>query len=300
MTLPDLIEVFIGHLSAERGLAQNTVAAYRRDLAQFADYVLYREPHLRASDLQAQHGVAFIESLRRNGYASSSVARKTAALRTFSRFAHGEGLTRVDFADSLAVSRAPDRLPRALSAQRVAQLLDADGSASLADERNRAIIEVLYSTGMRVSELTGLKLGDVDWEARLVRCLGKGNKERVCPVGEPAMAALERYLRRRYRRGQPREAGHPLFVGRRNQPLTREHVWRLVRSAAARAGIQQRVTPHTMRHSFATHMLAGGADLRVIQEILGHAQVTTTQIYTHVDRERLRQVYAHAHPRAHE
>ncbi len=308
MTLAELIEAFVSHLAVERGLRPNTIAAYRRDLEQFADFTLYRERNLRAADIETRHGAAFIESLRRNGYASSSIARKTAALRTFARFAHAEGLARTDFAASLDVRRAPERLPRALSPQRVARLLDDNAPAGsdkrsvsrrrLADQRNAAILETLYSTGMRVSELTGLTVGDVDRDARMVRCVGKGNKERLCPIGEPAIVALEAYLNVRYGRGRGREAGDPLFAGRANRPMTREHVWRIVRTAAARAGIGHRVTPHTLRHSFATHMLAGGADLRVIQEILGHAQVTTTQVYTHVDRERLKEVYAQAHPRA--
>jgi integrase/recombinase XerD len=298
MMLPDLIQAFLGHLGVERGAAQNTVAAYGRDLAQFADFTLDREPGLHAEDLSPRHGIAFVESLRRNGYASASIARKVAAIRSFARFAHGEGYLASNFADALEVHRAPQRLPRALSAQKMSGLLDAASGVQITDLRDRAILELFYSTGMRVSELVGLTVGDLDADARLVRCVGKGNKERLAPVGEPALLCIAAYLKRRCRGHQTLGSGDPLFCGRGRRPLSRHHVWRIVRRAAQRANIGQRVTPHTLRHTFATHMLAGGADLRVIQEILGHAQVTTTQVYTHVDHEQLRRIYDQAHPRA--
>lgn len=299
MSIHDLIRAFLAHLKLERGAAANTVAAYGIDLAQFADFTLDREPELSASSLTQRHAVRFIESLLRNGYASSSIARKTAALRTFARFAHAEGYLAANFAEDLDVRRVPQRLPRSLTAQRMESILEATTGRRLCDVRDRAILELLYSSGMRVSELAALTPADVDLDAGLVRCIGKGNKERLVPIGEPAVRWLRTYLTRRRARAARRTAAHePLFTGSGTHRLTRAAIWGIVRRAALRAGIDQRVTPHMLRHTFATHMLAGGADLRVIQEILGHAQVATTQIYTHVDRERLRRVYDQAHPRA--
>ncbi|MBM3495362.1 MAG: tyrosine recombinase XerD [Armatimonadetes bacterium] len=297
MSARELIRAFLGHLAVERGAAANTVAAYGRDLEQFADFTLDRSPGLSAEGLSAHEAFAFIESLRRNGYAASSIARKTAALG-FSRFAHAEGMITHDFAADLEARHVPQRLPKALSVARVSRLLEEHAGRRSRDLRDRAILELIYSTGMRVSEAVGLCVRDVDLRSGLVRCIGKGNKERIVPIGDQAARWLGAYLAAPVGRRRAREPGDPVFGGPRGRPLTREHLWRIVRDTAHRAGISERVTPHTLRHSFATHMLAGGADLRVIQEILGHASVTTTQVYTHVDREHLRRVYEQAHPRA--
>jgi integrase/recombinase XerD len=292
------VQAFLHYLGAERGAAANTVAAYGRDLAQFADYTLDREPGVTSGRLAGRHAVAFVESLRRNGYAPSSIARKMAAIRTFSRFAHADGITESDFAQDLEMRHVPVHLPRALSPDRAADLIEASSGRKPLELRDRALLELLYSTGMRVSEAVGLRMRDLDVAGGLVRCIGKGNKERIVPVGDAAQRAVGAYLACRSVRRQGRDADDPVFVGTRRRALSREQAWRIVRSAARRAGMDQRVTPHTLRHSFATHMLAGGADLRVIQEILGHASITTTQVYTHVDREQLRRVYDRAHPRA--
>lgn len=295
MDLPALIDGFIDYLAVERGAAANTVAAYRRDLVQFSSFI---SSEAERGSIDAGDVARYLQSLRDEGLAQSSIGRKLAAIRAFSRYMHAEGLAAVDFAESVAVRRAPVRLPRALSVARMARLLSARAVRSRKDLRERAMLELLYSSGLRVSELVGLRIADIDFDGRRVRCVGKGGKERLVPVGGPALRWLAAHVASMAPVARSGAACIPLFAGRRGTPITRQTVWRIVRRQARQTGIRSRVTPHTFRHSFATHMLAGGADLRAIQEMLGHARVTTTQIYTHVDRERLRKVYRQAHPRA--
>jgi integrase/recombinase XerD len=283
---------FLNELQVERGLSPLTVAAYRRDLAQFAIAAGggWRHDPEPVRD--------FVNALRRDGRRPSTQARKVAAIRSFYGFALREELADRDVAALLDAPKAGSYLPDVLGPEEVARILEAPPSDEPVGIRDRAILELLYACGLRVSELTGLDTDRLDLPGLQVRVIGKGNRERRVPMGEEARERLHQYL------GGPREAwtaGHPtpaVFVSQRGARLARESVWRLVRDRAALAGVESRVTPHTFRHSFATHLLEGGADLRVVQTLLGHASISTTQLYTHLTGERLREVYARAHPRA--
>lgn len=294
--MQEQIARFIDHLTAERGLSPNTVSAYRSDLEQFAAFV--QRAGLRLSDLHEGHVVGFMAQLRREGQADSSIARKVSALKTFARFLCADGALAEDFTEAMESRRAAQRLPEPLSLPKVKRFLTAPNERNPRHLRDRALFELLYASGLRVSELVHLRTTDIDLVRGFVRCVGKGSKERIVPVGAVACEWVARYLADRARKTGRVSASPYLFPGQRGAALTRQRVWRLVKVCAARAGITQRVTPHTLRHSFATHLLGRGADLRAIQEMLGHARLSTTQVYAHVDMERLKRVYRAAHPRA--
>ncbi|HJS47308.1 MAG TPA: site-specific tyrosine recombinase [Gemmatimonadales bacterium] len=298
MTDPDIdprlqaaIDEFLLELRVERGLSPLTIAAYRRDLLQFAGMA-----GRRWRDDPAVVG-EFVARLGRQGRRATTQARKVAAIRSFYGFARREGIIERDLADLIDPPRPGQYLPEVLAPDEVERILSAP-AGDPAGIRDAAILELLYACGLRVSELTGLDLDRLNLAGLEVRVIGKGNRERRVPMGEPARERLHRYLT------GPRAAwtaGHPtpaVFVSQRGGRLGRESVWRLVRRWSQAAGIGADVTPHTFRHSFATHLLEGGADLRVVQSLLGHASISTTQLYTHLTGERVREVYARAHPRA--
>jgi integrase/recombinase XerD len=290
--LAEAIDAFLLELRVERGLSPLTIAAYRRDLHQFA-----ATAGSRWRD-DPQPVIDFVNGLRRAGRRPSTQARKVAAIRSFYGFALREGLATRDVAALLDSPRPGSYLPDVLDAGDVALILAAPAGDDPAAIRDAAILELLYACGLRVSELTGLDVDRIDLANLQVRVIGKGNKERRVPMGEPARDRLHRYLngpRAGWIAGKPTPAA---FVNQRGRRLTREAVWRLVRRWTRVAGVSGHVTPHTFRHSFATHLLEGGADLRVVQTLLGHASISTTQLYTHLTGERLREVYARAHPRA--
>ncbi len=297
-----LVGVYLDHLRAERGVAENTVAAYRRDLQLYATYLATAgldDPRwVTADDLTSF--VAWLQqrtSAQGRPYADATRARIVVAVRGFHRFLATEGLTASDPAAHLDTPRAPRPLPKALGVDEVARLLDAPSPTSALGLRDRAMLEVLYGAGLRISELTQLDLDDLDAVERLVTVRGKGDKERIVPYGEVAAAELDAYLVRGRPQLTPR--GAAVFVNARGGRLTRQGVWQRVKAHAADVGLEGAVSPHTLRHSFATHLIDGGADVRVVQELLGHASVTTTQIYTLVSRTVLREVYERTHPRAH-
>lgn len=282
---------FLLELRVERGLSPLTIDAYRRDLDQFA---AGSGPGWR--DDPAVVG-EFVARLRRQGRRASTQARKVAAIRSFYGFARREGVIDRDLADLIDPPRPGRYLPEVLAPDEVERILAAPGDDP-AGLRDAAILELLYACGLRVSELTGLDLDRLNLDALEVRVIGKGNRERRVPMGEPARDRLHRYLsgpRQTWTAGKPTPA---VFVSQRGTRLGRESVWRIVRRWSQAAGVVGDVTPHTFRHSFATHLLEGGADLRVVQSLLGHASISTTQLYTHLTGERVREVYARAHPRA--
>jgi tyrosine recombinase XerD len=290
--LGEAVDAFLLELRVERGLSPLTVAAYRRDLAQFA-----RDAG-RAWRSDPEPVRAFVNRLRRDGRRPTTQARKVAAIRSFYGFALREGIAERDVAALLDSPRPGSYLPDVLDLDDVARILDAPAADDPVGIRDAAILELLYACGLRVSELTGLDTDRVDLAGLQVRVIGKGNRERRVPMGEPARQRLHRYMsgpRAAWTAQRPTPA---VFVSQRGARLARESVWRLVRRWAERAGVKGHVTPHTFRHSFATHLLEGGADLRVVQTLLGHASISTTQLYTHLTGERLREVYTRAHPRA--
>ena len=298
------VDAWLTHLDVERGLSANTLAAYRRDLARWTGF-LDEAGVVRPRDVTEDHVAEFLARLREGGdgrqpLAATSAARTLVAVRGLHRFLALEGELDVDPAREVGPPRAPGRLPKAIGLDAVERLLEA---ASVGDTpvslRDRALLEVLYGTGARISEAVGLDVDDVLGDEGVVRLLGKGGKERVVPLGSYAAAAVEAWLVR----GRPalaaRGSGTPaLFLNTRGGRLSRQSAWALLRMIAERAGLDGHLSPHTLRHSFATHLLEGGADVRVVQELLGHASVTTTQIYTKVTVQQLREVYAQSHPRA--
>ena len=309
----DALEAFVAHLRDERGLSGHTVAAYRRDLTQFLQFA-GRAGVTDPAEVEPLLLRRFLALQRTRGLAAASIARKGVALRTAFRFFARRGLVPDDPATGLGVPRGARRLPVVLKQGQVDRLLATPDPADPVGLRDRAILELLYATGIRVGELCGLSLGDVDLAADTVLVLGKGAKQRIVPFGEPARAALLDYLvkgraamlpapsrpasatgARRREAADDREA---LFFNRRRRPMTQRDVRGMLEGYRVAAGAPAGTSPHTLRHSYATHLLEGGADLRVVQELLGHVALTTTQTYTHVSNERLRRVYEQAHPRA--
>ncbi|MDF0532229.1 site-specific tyrosine recombinase XerD [Tsukamurella sp. 8F] len=304
--LAEQVRAFVAHLTVERGAATNTLLSYRRDLDRYTEYLVALGIEDLAAVGEADVG-GFLVALRSGDgdhppLAASSAARTLVAVRGLHRFAAAEGMTPADVARDIRPPTPGRRLPKALPVEQVLAILDAaggDGDASdtPARMRDRALLELLYSCGARISEITALDVDDIDTENRAVVLHGKGGKERVVPIGRPAVAALDAYLVR----GRPalvRRSEPALFLNVRGGRLSRQSAWQVLASAAERAGIDTPVSPHTLRHSFATHLLDGGADVRVVQELLGHSSVTTTQVYTLVTVQALREVYAQAHPRA--
>ncbi len=298
------VRAYLDHLAVERGLATNTLASYRRDLSR---YTTYLKSHGRdePSEIVTDDVTAFLRSLREGdgehpGLVASSAARTLVAVRGLHRFLHREGKSSMDPAAEVRPPAAPRRLPKAIPLGEVERLL---GAASAGDGprplRDRALLELLYGCGARISEAVGLDRDDVDHESGTVLLRGKGGKDRIVPLGSYARDAVDAYLVR----GRPALAGagrgtSALFLNARGGRLSRQSAWSVLRGAAERAGLPTAVTPHTLRHSFATHLIEGGADVRVVQELLGHASVTTTQVYTLVTVDQLREVYVAAHPRA--
>jgi integrase/recombinase XerD len=297
---------YTDYLRVERGLSAATIRAYDTDLRLFARDA----PGVARWASSPEPARRYLAAMARppRVLRPTSLRRKAAAIRAFYRFCYAEELIETDVAALIDLPRQTQRLPDTLDARQVIDLLEASAGTDVIGLRDRALLELLYAAGLRVSEALGLDRGDLSLAGGFVRVIGKGDKERLVPVGDLAVAALETYLAERDRltgaiagatgRAGPERDREPLFLSRRGRRLDRMAAWRVIRSTASRAGLSERVTPHTLRHSFATHLLEGGADLRVVQELLGHASITTTQRYTHITGERIRQVYARAHPRA--
>lgn len=297
------LDRYLRHLAIERGLSPNTVAAYRRDLTAFLA-ALAERGMTDAASLDADAVQAYVVGVRERAtpLSPSSTARVISSIRGFTRFLGEEGVLQRDPAESLAAPKQPKRLPKALSHDQVEALLAATDGDDPVRLRDKALLELLYATGARVSEAVSLDVDDLvgaDGTPELIRVVGKGDKQRIVPVGSYARAAVEAYLvRARPLLAAGRRSTPALFLGARGARLSRQNAWLIIRAAAERAGITVEVSPHSLRHSFATHLLAGGADVRVVQELLGHASVATTQLYTHVTIDNLRDAYQQSHPRA--
>jgi integrase/recombinase XerD len=301
------IDGYLTYLRVERGLAPATIRAYRADLNDFAGARGASGGWASSADVAIEYLAARTRRGRRHdpGLAPSSLRRRAASLKGFFRFAYGEGLIPVDVAAHVDLPKPSRLLPETLTVAETEALLDGAGGddGELHGLRDRAILELLYASGLRISEAIGLDRDDLSTDGGFVRVIGKGDKERLVPVGDVALEWLGRWI------DGPRAVllgighvaltrGGPLFLGDRGGRLARQQAWAAVKRAAARAGLAARVSPHTLRHSFATHLLEGGADLRIVQELLGHASISTTQLYTHLTGERIRDVYSRAHPRA--
>jgi integrase/recombinase XerD len=299
--LIELMLEFLGYLELERGLSRNTLEAYRSDLEQYGAYL--RKRRLDPLEITPAELAGFVTALaegddKRPRPAAATLQRKIACLRSFYKHLRREQLLEHDPAAELRAPRSRARLPEVLSRDEVAQLLAQPSGTAPAALRDRALLETMYACGLRASEAIGLELSELDLDAGILRARGKGSKERLVPVGSKAIASLRIYLEK----GRPRLVGiadeRHVFVNHRGAKLSRQGLYKIVQRHAAGAGLSHRMSPHTLRHTFATHLLAGGCDLRSLQEMLGHADIATTQIYTHLSADRLRDVYFDAHPRA--
>ncbi len=318
--LQDHIDGFLDYVATERGLSLNTVSAYRTDLGQFMMIALQRGART-AEDLAETHILAYIAHMTERGLAQNSIARRTGAVHSFAKYLVIDGVRKDDFMSGVEGRKRAKRLPRPLSETKIKKLLEQPDSDNARGLRDRAMFELLYATGLRVSELTHLTIKDVDIEGGTLKCYGKGRKERIVPVGKVALGYVNLYLKQRQEltanSEMVREGPGPkqrsksktgptleeassdlLFPNRRGSVMDRSEVRLLLKAYSALADLKESVSPHVLRHSYATHLLSHGADLRVVQELLGHAQVTTTEIYTQVSNDRLKDVYRKSHPRA--
>jgi len=297
MEISATIAAFLTYVRVEKGLSANTVSAYRRDLVKFESYA--KKKKLSLESVTRDDLVDFLSSLFRQKLESRTVARHLVTMRNFFRFAQTQDLISVDPSLNLESPKIRRSLPGYLRLEEIERLLAQPDDKTPIGLRDRAMLDVLYSTGLRVSELIGLRVMDLDRAVGCVRCIGKGDKERIVPIGKKALALVDRYLRDARPKLLGKVQGNPsLFVNRRGAQLSRVGVWKILSAYGRLAGMRVALTPHMLRHSFATHLLERGADLRSVQLMLGHADISTTQIYTHVVEERLKQIYKAHHPRA--
>lgn len=298
------IDSFLNHLVVEKGFSHNTLEAYRNDLYQFFDYARENLPSVngrsswQSVDLNLLTG--YVYDLRdKSGYRDTTVARKVAAIRSFFSFLQLEGVIEEDPSESLAAPRPGRSLPKHLTKEEVQQLLDTAKSQDTPEgRRDSAMLEMLYATGLRVTELVSLDVGDVNLDDGYVRTMGKGSKERITYLHPQAVESLRDYLKKARPKLAKEKKEKAIFLNRRGERLTRQWVWAIMKNNASKAGIKKSIAPHVLRHSYATHMLQNGAPLRYVQELLGHANISTTQIYTHLTDEHLRKEYEKSHPRA--
>lgn len=297
--MTDHLQDFLHYLVVERGLARNTIISYRRDLERYLQYVKEVESISKINDVTRVHIIHFLALLKEENKSSRTIARHVSSIRAFHQFLLRDQAVDNDPSVLIETPKMERNLPRVLSLEEVETLLESPKKNDEFGLRDKAMLELLYATGIRVSELIGLQIGDVHLTMGFVRCIGKGNKERIIPIGQTALTAVEKYLQN----GRPRlvskkHRDNALFLNHHGRQLTRQGFWKILKAIARDAGIQKDLTPHTLRHSFATHLLENGADLRAVQEMLGHADISTTQIYTHVTKTRLKDVYSKFHPRA--
>lgn len=293
----DLVEQFLDHLSVEKNLAGNTIEAYRHDIERYVKY-LSRHGCVAMTGVNAGHISDFVQLLDALGLEAKSVARNLSAIRTFHKFLINEDEMERDPAETVALPKLPKMLPPVLTADEVVSILDQPDTLSFLGIRDRAMIEILYACGLRISELLTMTISQFMPEAGIVRVFGKGSKERIVPVGKIAIKWTDHYLGKvRPQLIRSGSAVDELFLNANGKKMSRMGFWKNLKKYVQMAGIKKEVSPHTFRHSFATHLLEGGADLRVVQELLGHADISTTQIYTHIDREYLKEVHRTYHPR---
>ncbi len=297
------IKSFINYLTVEKGFSDNTTAAYDNDLRQLAEFA-EQEAAGRSvipswPDFTRQRMLSYMLNLKERNYAPTTVARKVAAARSFFSFLMAEGVIKTDPTENMSSPAVGKSLPKPISIGQVRDLLEQPNKLSTVEaKRDKAMLELLYASGMRISEMISLNLGDVDTTGGYVRCFGKGHKERLVPIYEQAARSVQSYIDETRPRMTRRKEEVALFLNPRGDRLTRQGFWQKMKEYARSAGLDSQISPHTLRHSFATHMLSGGADLRAVQELLGHANISTTQVYTHLTSEHVRRTYEKAHPRA--
>jgi len=297
------IRSFLNYLAVEKGFSENTTAAYQNDLYQLADFV--EEEVVKHgftpswASFNRQGMLAYLLNLKERNYAATTVARKVAAARSFFGFLVAEGIIKTNPIENMSSPSVGKVLPKPISISQVRSLLEQPAKLSTAEaKRDRAMLELLYASGMRISELVSLNLGDVDTEGGYVRCFGKGHKERIIPIYEQSAMAVNKYIEETRPQLAHKKDEQALFLNPRGERLTRQGFWQKLKEYAKSANLDAQISPHTLRHSFATHMLSGGADLRSVQELLGHANISTTQVYTHLTTEHIRRTYEKSHPRA--
>jgi len=278
----------------EKGLAQNTLLAYREDLGSYHRF-LESKKIVDWSKVNREHILSFLVAEQKRGLQTPSIARRLVTVKLFHRFLLKERFLQEDVTSVLESPKLWKKLPQFLTGPEVEALLNVPFSKKASGIRDRALLECLYATGIRVSEMTGLTLNDVNLQNSFLKCLGKGDKERIVPIGKKAIEACGIYLKKARPKLNPKT--EHFFIGRQGKGLSRQYIWQLIKKYARLAGIQKTIKPHTFRHSYATHLLEGGADLRIVQELLGHSDISTTQIYTHVSRDRLKGIHAKFHPR---
>ncbi|PYI77911.1 MAG: site-specific tyrosine recombinase XerD [Verrucomicrobia bacterium] len=296
--MEDEIDAFVRHLAVERGLSDNYQLSTRRSLTEFAQWCLRRHSLKNPREVTIDFITEYLADRKRAGLAASSIKLIVVALKIFYRFLLAKGTVRRDPTETLSLPRIERYLPETLNELQVEQLLEAINTCAPLGLRDRAMIELLYASGLRVSELANARLENFNAEERILRVIGKGNKTRLVPVGRKACEALAAYLSAERPKLVSRRTGNEIFLSTRGTKMTTVRVWQIVKKRARHSGLEAHVYPHLLRHSFATHLLGNGADLRIIQEMLGHADISTTQVYTHVDQQRLKAVHRKFHPRA--
>ena len=295
--MKELIEDFLNYISVERGLAHNTILAYRRDLAKYMKY-LTKTGIEHIDNIKRQQITDYMHRQKESGLVAASITRSLAAIKMFHRFLLRERLAKEDPTDLLETPKLWKRIPEVLSSSEMEAIIKASQGRKEQQIRDYAILELLYASGMRVSELVDLKLESINMDVGYVRCIGKGRKERIVPIGKKAQAAAKQYIETARPRLAKSNFSNVLFLSRLGKKISRQSIWKIIKFYARKAKIAKTIKPHTIRHSFATHLLERGADLRSVQEMLGHADISTTQIYTHVDRERLKLIHKQFHPRS--
>ena len=294
--ITDNIEEFINYLAVERGLANNTLLAYRRDLLKYARF-LKKKNVSDADSVIRKYVTDFMHDQKERNLSTNSICRALAAIKTFHRFLVRERLAKEDPTNLVETPKLWKRIPDVLTSSEIEAMIDASKGRGWQAIRDKAILELFYASGMRVSELSNLKLENLDLEIGFVRCIGKGNKERIIPIGRRAREATANYCENVRVKLAKNALPVQLFLSRLGKKISRQSIWKIIKQHAKKANIKKEIKPHTLRHSFATHLLENGADLRSVQEMLGHADISTTQIYTHVDKERLKSVHREFHPR---
>ena len=295
--MQELIEEFVNYISIERGLAKNTLLAYRRDLQKYLEYI-EKGGTSHIQQVSRDRVTAYMYDQKQKGLSTTSICRSLAAIKMFHRFLVRERLAKEDPTNLVDTPKLWKRVPEVLSTGEIEAMIKASQGRKKQNIRDHAILELFYASGMRVSELVELKVENVNFDIGYVRCIGKGRKERIIPIGKRAQEAIKKYCEKTRNELVKSQITTVLFVSRLGKKVSRQSVWKIIKQYAKKANIKKTIKPHTLRHSFATHLLEGGADLRSVQEMLGHSDISTTQIYTHVDRERLKSVHKQFHPRA--